>query len=119
MKKQKPEELLIEWMNRLDLNDWEIQFEPCCSEEEMELADCDGCSIYMEMRKIARIQIINPELRKDPRYSFDYEEALVHELLHLKFCMLETSDDWNDLQMRILHRELNDIARALVKAKRC
>lgn len=119
MKKQKPEELLIEWMNRLDLNDWEIQFEPCCSEEEMELADCDGCSIYMEMRKIARIQIINPELRKDPMYSFDYEEALVHELLHLKFCMLETSDDWNDLQMRILHRELNDIARALVKAKRC
>lgn len=118
MRKKKPEELLVEWQKRLGLTDWEIDFEPSCTEEELDLDDCDACSTYLEVRKVAKVQMINPELRKDPAFHFDYEVALVHELLHLKLCMLEATEDWTDLQMRLLHSVLNDLAKALVDAKR-
>lgn len=110
-------ELLDEWKDRLGLNDWTIKLETNCKPEDMDLEDCDGCSTYMEARKIAKIQIIDPECSYD-FVPFDFEMILVHELMHLKTCMLEEGTDWETLQLRTLHVLVNDMARALVAAKR-
>jgi hypothetical protein len=48
--------------------------------------------------------------------EYDKEKTLVHELLHLKFSFLGESG--NDLQDRVAHQVLNDLAKSLVDAKR-
>ena len=111
-------ELLIEWQKRLGLTDWTIELETNCDPKDMDLEDCDGCSTYLEVRKIAKIQIVNPESRTFDFFPFDFEMILVHELMHLKTCMLERGTDWDKLQLRTLHVLVNDIARALVETKR-
>ena len=111
-------QLLEEWQTRLGLNDWVIELESNCKPEDMDLDDCDGCSTYMEVRKIAKIQIVDPETRSLNIAPFDFEMILVHELMHLKTCMLEEGTDWESLQLRTLHVLVNDMARALVDAKR-
>lgn len=116
-----PEEikLLDEWSERLGLSDWHIVLLTNCKPEDMPLQDADGCVSYTETVKAAKIQIINPETRTNALRPFDFKETLVHELLHLKLCLLEEGDDWNKkLQLRILHQIIDDLSRALVKAKR-
>lgn len=84
----------------------------------MGLQDADGCVSYTETTKAAKIQILNPEERRDGLRQFDFEEILVHELLHMKLCLLEKGDDWdNKLQLRLLHTLIDDLARAFVDAK--
>lgn len=112
-------ELLIEWKKRLGLMDWTIELETKCDPEKMDLEDSDGCVSYAEVLKAAKIQIVDPEKRDEEAfYPFDYELVLVHELLHLKLCLLERGDNWEKLQLRLLHMLLNDLAKALVDAKR-
>ena len=118
---QKSEELrlLDEWTQRLGLKDWFITLETDVKEKDMPLKDSDGCISYTESIKAARIQIISPLERGEALRPFDMELTLVHELLHIKFCLLERGDDWdNKLQLRLLHQMIDDIARALVEAKR-
>ena len=103
-----PEELklLEEWKVRLRLQDWNIILETNCQPDNMVLEESDGCVDYAETIKAAKIQIIDPEKRgKDSLRPFIFEEVLVHELLHLKFCLLARGDDWdNKLQLRLLHQ---------------
>lgn len=61
------------------------------------------------------IRIINPELYGERIIPFDFEKTLVHELLHLKFCLLESDDE---LRNRVIHMLIEDMARALVITKR-
>ena len=121
-----PEELqlLDEWQTRLGLKDWLILLETNVDPNKIPIRDADGCVSYEEIVKAAKIQIINPEaivsdedtIRLRP---FDFEETLVHELLHLKFCLLERGQKWDKkLQLRLMHQILDDISRALVDAKR-
>ena len=119
--KNTPEELnlLNEWVTRLGLKDWHIILETNVKPEGMALQDADGCINYTEITKAAQIQIIDPTLRKDGIRPFDLEETLVHELLHMKLCLLERGEDWdNKLQLRLLHVIIDDLARAFVDAKR-
>ena len=121
-----PEELklLDEWTTRLGLKDWFIILETNVDPEKMPLQNADGCVSYEEVIKSAKIQIINPDEIKNDNTNiilrpFDFEETLVHELLHIKFCLLECGEDWEkDLQLRLLHQIIDDIARALVESKR-
>ena len=46
----------------------------------------------------------------------DWEKTLVHELLHLKTCLV--SSNVPDLQERVMHQMIDDLARAFVSAKR-
>lgn len=109
----------MEWQNRLGLNDWFIVLETGCEPDKMALQDADGCVSYTETTKAASIQIINEKDRKGAIRPFDFEETLVHELLHMKLCLLERGEDWdNKLQLRLLHTYIDDLARALVSAKR-
>ena len=122
-----PEELLDEWSKRLGLNDWQITLDTHVKPEDMYVQDSDGCAIYEETTKAAKIQIVDPEnrLKVNPGETivclrpFDFEAILVHELLHLKLCLLEKGNDWdNKLQLRLLHQIIDDLSRALVDAKR-
>ena len=119
--KQMSEELALlnEWQNRLYLNDWFITLIYPCKPNEMDIQDADGCVNYAETLKAAIIQIIDEKESKHTLKPFDFEETLVHELLHLKFCLLENGEDWDrDLPLRILHQEIDELSRILVGLKR-
>lgn len=109
--------LLEEWQKRLDLQDWRIKLFKNCKPEEMTIQGVDGCTEWTEPIKTARIEIIDPQYYGDRIVPFDYEKTLVHELLHLKTCLV--SDMVDDLQARYMHQMIDDLARAFVDAKRC
>ena len=108
--------MLDEWMRRLGLMDWHIQLVDNCSPEDMSLEACAGCTEWQEAVKCATIQILDPKYYGERIVPFDYEKTLVHELLHLKTCLV--SDGVSDLQERVMHQLIDDLARAFVDAKR-
>lgn len=110
------EELLSEWQNRLGLQDWRIQLAENCSPENMMIENTAGCTEWTEAIKAARIEILDPKYYGNRIVPFDYEKTLVHELLHLKTCLV--SDQVDALQARYMHQMIDDLARAFVDAKR-
>lgn len=108
------EELLNEWTKRLGLTDWTIRLE----EDLYELTEpgCSGCTEFNEVGKSARIELIHPSAYGERIVPYDKEKTLVHELLHLKFWFLQDTD--NELQDRLVHQLIDDMAKALVNAKR-
>ena len=122
-----PEELLDEWVTILGLKDWKITLKTNVKPEDMDIEDADGCTSYIEACKAARIQIVDPKKRDKVipgekliiLRPFDFETVLVHELLHLKFSLIGENGKWETkLQLRVLHQIIDDIARALIDAKR-
>jgi hypothetical protein len=109
-------ELLEEWQERLFLNAWRIIIRPKCKPDEM--PDCWGRTEWEEVNKTARIDIVDPDCLTDKMIPFDFEEVLVHELLHLKFCLLSDNSDEN-MESRYVHQLIDEMARSLVDAKRC
>lgn len=107
--------LLSEWQRRLNLGDWVIRIEPDCLPDDMGLENVTGETEWVEVNKSAVIRIINPELYGERIIPFDFEKTLVHELLHLKFSLLESDDE---LRNRVIHMLIEDMARALVITKR-
>lgn len=108
--------LLKEWKHRLGLNDWTIVLKDNCSPNEMILKDCCGNTEWSETGKTAFIQILDKRDYGNRIIPFDKEKTLVHELLHLKLCLLGESG--NELQDRVQHQIIDDLAKALVNAKR-
>lgn len=109
-------QLLYEWQRRLGLTDWRIKLIDNCEPEDMSLRDVAGSTEWTESIKAARIEIMDPKFYGDRIVPFDYEETFVHELLHLKFSLI--SLDTNELQARIVHQIIDDLARAFVDTKR-
>ena len=107
-------ELLYRWVNGLGLQDWVIELEE--DKYDLKLDGCAGCTEWTESNKTAVIQLIHPDVYGERIVPYDKEKTLVHELLHLKFCLLGESG--NDLQDRIVHQLIDDMAKALVNAKR-
>lgn len=111
-------DLLKEWKDRLGLHDWQISLHTDCRPDEMTDPDAVGCSVWQEATKAARIEIIGEQYYGEYMVvRFDFEKTLVHELLHLKTCLI--SADCDPLQERIAHQLIDDLARAFVDAKRC
>lgn len=108
--------LLEEWQKRLGLQDWRIKLCNNCKPDEMTMKDVAGCTEWTESIKTARIEIIDPQYYGERIVPFDFEKTLVHELLHLKTCLV--SDQVYDLQARYMHQMIDDLARAFVDAKR-
>lgn len=111
------QELLKEWQERLFLHSWRIVLRENCKPDDMALQDCFGCTDWTEESKTARVDIVDPSCLTDRIVPFDFEKTLVHELLHLKFSLLSTNGD--DMQARYVHQLIDEMARALVDAKRC
>lgn len=113
---KKHKRLLSEWQERLGLQDWRIKLKPKCRPEDMEIENVAGCTAWSESVKTARIEIIDPEYYGERIVPFDFEKTLVHELLHLKLCLV--SDGVDAFQERYMHQIIDDLARALVAARR-
>ena len=106
--------LLIYWIDCLQLSDWKIKLSVDVT--EMPESDTAGCVQYQEAGKQAHIYIIRPDLYGERVSPFDPEKTLVHELLHLKMCLLDCPE--GNLQSRVLHQLIDDLAKALVRARR-
>lgn len=117
------EELLLnEWQERLGLQDWSIILRYNCKKEDMDNPDFSvGETQWETTVKCARICIISQEeYGTELMLDFDFEKTLVHELLHCKFSMIDK--DLNSYEGIVTeqarHQLIDDLARALVMAKR-
>lgn len=108
--------LLREWQTRLGLQDWRIKLVANCKPNEMELENCAGCTGWTESIKTARIEILGENYYGERIVPFDFEKTLIHELLHLKLCLVSNNVD--EFQERYMHQIIDDLARAFVDAKR-
>ena len=108
-------ELLAEWKSRLGLSDWEIVVNENVSPYNMETLGVAGECIWDEVHKAATINLCDERDYGDRVLPFDKEKTLVHELLHIKFCMIEGE---NETVNCLTHQLIEDLAKALVKAKR-
>ena len=108
--------LLKEWQIRLGLQDWRIKLVTNCKPNEMELENCAGCTDWTESIKTARIEILDKNYYGKRIVPFDFEKILVHELLHLKLCLVSNNVD--EFQERYMHQIIDDLARAFIDAKR-
>lgn len=113
--------LLNEWEERLGLQDWIITLKYNCKFSDLELEDCCGETNWVDAIKTATIKIVSSEeYGKDRIQDFDFEQILVHELLHIKFGLLSfTQQDYDGkVVAEVRHQLIDDLARALVMAKR-
>lgn len=106
---------LKEWQDRLGLSDWRIKLYEECSPNDMVSMNVAGETEWTESNKTAAIRIISKKDYGNRIVPFNPEKTLVHELLHLKFCLIGESG--NDLQDRVVHQLVDDMARALIDAK--
>ena len=109
--------LLAEWQRRLGMQDWAIILQTDCDPDEMHVEGSVGCTSWQESTKSAYIQIVDPKKIGNLTRSFDFEEVLVHELLHLKTSLLSSMKEDETLTDRILHTLIDDVARAMIDIK--
>ena len=114
MRKDKTEMMLNKWLNILKINDWSIVLKPDCSPFEFKLSNSCGECEYDEVNKAAVIRIVSEADYGERTIPYNFEKILVHELLHIKFCLLYNSDC--ELQNRLTHQLIEDMARSLVDA---
>jgi hypothetical protein len=111
------ESLCQEWQQRLRLADWDVKvaLRPA---RDMQTANHMGQVSWDRNERVADIACVQPG--EEPRglmRPYDVEQTLVHELLHLHFCLFERtqpeSSEHLDMEFAI-----NAIASALVSLKR-
>lgn len=100
-------ELLYRWQTRLGLTDWKIELRINCKVSE---TNGSGYTEWDEVNKAAVIWILDPEEYGERLLQFDFEETLIHELLHLKFALLQGAGDFQD---RYVHVMIEEFARLL------
>lgn len=109
--------LLNEWTERLGLQDWAIVLHTDCNPSEMSLQGALGCTSWQEATKTAVIQIVNPNKVDGLTRPYNFEEILIHELLHLKTSLLSSGEEPETTSDRVLHQLVDDIARAFIDTK--
>lgn len=110
------ERLFDYWREKLVLTDWTIKFEANVDPEDMVVDEASGCTSWQESTKTAHIQILNKDRYKNRVAPFDVEQTIVHELLHLKLTFL--SSECDQLQERVVHQLIDDLAKSFVNARR-
>lgn len=110
------EKMLIEWQRRLGLDNWHIVLKDGVSPNDMQQASVAGECEYDTVNSCAVIRILDEKDYGDRILPFDKEKILVHELLHIKMWFIYESDC--DLQSKMVHQLIDDMARVLVDAKR-
>lgn len=102
------EERLLYWQNKLGLQEWCIRLECDCTMDEVH--GNAGEVEFSEPIKSAVIRILAEKYYAERILPFSFEKTLVHELLHLKLSLLQESG--NDVQDRLVHQLIDDLARA-------
>ena len=110
------DDLLREWQHRLGLDNWHIELKDNVSPNDMQQVGVCGECEYDTVNSCAVIRILNKKDYGDRILPFNKEKILVHELLHIKMWFIYESDC--DLQSKMVHQLIDDMARALVDAKR-
>lgn len=110
------QQLFEKWVAALGLQNWEIVFHWRTRSIDMPICDSAGCVNYELSGMRAVIDIVAEEDYPKSEFPMDYERALVHELLHLKLAALDDSGD--GVHDKAVHMLVEELARALVKAKR-
>lgn len=108
--------LFQKWKDRLGLQDWCIVIYLDCTPYDFEDHDNMAETVFSECDKCALIRILREDFYGNRVRPFDFEKTLIHELLHLKLLLLDNSG--NDLQDRVVHQLIDDLARAFVAAER-
>lgn len=118
MTEEKAKALFEEWVKILQLEEWDIRFHWRVDPKRMKIADCAGDTSYNDVCKQAVIEIADLDLYETDMDGFevDYEQVLVHELMHLKLSILDDTD--NELQNKTVHHLVDGLARSLIKAAR-
>ena len=107
--------LLKEWQNTLGLNDWTITMD-LLDLEEVGNGKAYQETEYEESVKAAVIHVAHYEQLADyNKKLFNFERTLIHELLHIKFCLLD--DEKNSLQSRVLHQIVDDLSKSFYITK--
>lgn len=115
MAKNENKQLLDYWQKNLNLMDWCIVLKDNCSPNDLQLRDVTGETEWEEVNKCAVIRIISEKDYGDRIMPFNFEQTLIHELLHLKFSLLGESGD--NLQDRYVHQLIEEMAKSLYQAK--
>lgn len=105
-----PERALSYWQNRLHLSDWIIKLRLHCAPEDMNNDNVSGEVTWTECHKTAVILILDERYYGERILPYDADDTLIHELLHLKFCLL--GENGNDVHERVLHQVICDLAAA-------
>lgn len=107
------EKLLQKWQKRFGLIEWHIVLKENCTPNDMLNDVCGECEID-EVHKIAIIRIIDRCYYGERIVPYNFEKTLIHELLHIKFVLIDNSE--NELHDRILHQNIEDLAKAFLLA---
>ena len=102
--------LLEKWQGLLELRDWTIALRVGCLPDEMRTPEVDGEADWTECRKTAVIRLLDERCYGERIVPYHPERTLIHELLHLKLCLLGESG--NALQDRLAHQLIDDLADA-------
>ena len=107
--------LLKLWQSILGLTDWVIELRDNCNPEDFILQNVHGECEYNEIQKCAIIRLLDEKHYGKQMLSYNKEKTLLHELLHIKLSFLQNSG--NEMQERIVHQLIDDLAKSFVKAK--
>ena len=114
MDEKQGQALLEKWQGLLELRDWTIALRVGCLPDEMRTPEVEGEADWTECRKTAVIRLLDERCYGERIVPYHPEQTLIHELLHLKFSLLGESG--NDLQDRLVHQLIDDMACALYLA---
>lgn len=118
MNKEKAKELLDEWKERLGLQEWAISL--AINVPIKDLDENDGNVEYDTSLKVARIKIAVENEDERNWVKYDFEEILIHELLHIKLGLIDLQEVRSYEQKLLtdtIHQLVEDIAQALMMAK--
>ena len=109
-------EYLKEWKKKLYLDDWIIRVSLI---ESNDLPNYAGYNDFNIEKQSSYIRIAKlTEDTKNRIMKVCHEHTLVHELLHLKFNLLENADTYEGKFLEIMEHQLIDqMARSLIMAK--
>lgn len=109
------EEMVPFWQETLRLNDWDLHV-GVFRQSAMEEAECLGVCMPDQGKKVALIQLCDPEDADGVVPAYDPEHILVHEMLHCHFLPFDEPDD---TPKGIAQEQVIDqLARAFVSLRR-
>lgn len=117
-------ELLEEWQERLGLMDWCISLKINVTQDDFESnVETAGETAWNNISKTAVVKIIDENLYGNGSNRiivYDFERILVHELLHIKFNILQQEPFNYETTVfdEFQHQLIEDMAQALIMAKR-
>lgn len=114
-------ELLYEWQERLGLMEWCIVLRINVTQEDFEGSEpAAGQTDWENITKTGVIKIIDEKLYGGRIIGYDFERILVHELLHIKFNILQHEPtNYQEIVFdEYQHQLIEDMAQALIMAKR-